>query len=98
MHGSRLLIHLADASHPRVEAQLEAVSRIIGEIGLGDIQALLVFNKADLARPAVLAELAERHPGALFISAATGEGIPEMLDVLAGLRAGLGAAAGVPGC
>jgi len=98
MNGSRLLIHLADASHPRVEAQLTAVGSIIGEIGLGAVETLLVFNKSDLAAPAVREALAERHPEALFISAATGEGIYEMLAALAQLRERLSATAAVPGC
>ena len=46
------------------------------------------FNKADRA-PDAAAELASRYPGAVVISAATGEGIEGLLAVIAhGLRAG----------
>ena len=45
---SDLLIHLVDASNPRWLQQLESVERILGELELGRIPRLLVFNKADL--------------------------------------------------
>jgi len=41
----------------------------------------LVFNKAD--RSAEAARLAAKHPGALAISAATGEGVEELLRAMA---------------
>jgi GTP-binding protein HflX len=42
----------------------------------------LVFNKSDLA-PAVAEDLVSRYPGAVVISAATGQGIPELLGAVA---------------
>jgi GTP-binding protein HflX len=86
MQGSHLLLHLADAGHPRVEAQIEAVHRIVVEIGLGNVPGLLVFNKCDRVDDELRAKLAARHPDALFISAVTGEGVVELLEELARLR------------
>jgi GTP-binding protein HflX len=43
-----LLIHLVDASNPRHIQQLESVERILGELELGQIPRLVVFNKSDL--------------------------------------------------
>lgn len=90
MEGSRLLLHLADASHPRVEHQIEAVRRIVREIGLGDVPELLVFNKIDRVEADARAELAGTHPGALFISAVENEGIDTLLAKLVELRTELG--------
>ncbi|MFP3670388.1 hypothetical protein SB717_35465, partial [Priestia sp. SIMBA_032] len=41
---------------------------------------LLVVNKIDVADPTVLTQLRGLFPDAVFISAATGEGIPELLE------------------
>lgn len=86
MLGSRLLLHLADASHPRVEHQIVAVRRIVRDIGLGEVPELLVFNKSDRADEETREHLANAHPQALFISAVDGKGIAELLARLAELR------------
>lgn len=43
-----LLLHVVDSSNPRCEDQMTQVRSILGELGLGDKQELLVFNKSDL--------------------------------------------------
>ena len=48
MRDADLLLHVVDASHPRFEDQIAQVRTILAELGLGDKQELLVFNKADL--------------------------------------------------
>ncbi len=83
-----LLVHLVDSSAPEPDGQIEAVRAVLAEIGAADIPEVLAFNKADRA-PDAAAELASRYPGAVVISAATGEGIEGLLAVIAhGLRAG----------
>ena len=70
-----LLLHVADASHDRVEHQIAAVNQVLGELGCADHRRLLVLNKIDqINDPTVTMVLAEKHPDALFVSAATGEG------------------------
>jgi GTPase len=90
MLGSKLLLHLADASHPRVEHQIVAVRKIVRDIGLGNVPELLVFNKVDRADHETRLELAAAHPQALFISAMEGEGIDVLLERLRELRVELG--------
>ncbi len=46
--SSDLLLHLVDASNPRWMQQLESVERILGELELGQIPRVVVFNKSDL--------------------------------------------------
>jgi GTPase len=82
MEGAQLLIHLADASHSRVDAQIDAVRKIIADIGLGDTPELLVLNKIDHVDAAGREDLGLRYPGALMVSATTGEGLDELLPEL----------------
>jgi len=46
--GSRLLLHLVDASNPRWQQQITSVDRILSELEFDKIPRLLVFNKTDL--------------------------------------------------
>lgn len=79
-----LLLHVVDASHPDAEAQIQAVDVVLREIGADGKPTLMVFNKIDQlnGRLDALAGFLERHPRAVAISAATGEGIPALLAEL----------------
>ena len=44
-----LLLHVADASNPTTEAQIDAVADVLGQIGCADNPTLLVLNKVDAA-------------------------------------------------
>jgi GTP-binding protein HflX len=77
-----LLVHLVDAASEDPESQLAAVRDVLVEIGAGDHPELLVVNKADLA-PEAAARLVAAHPGAIAISAVTGEGVDELLGAIA---------------
>jgi len=44
-----LLLHVADASNPNIETQIDSVERIVNELGLSDIPSVVVLNKKDLA-------------------------------------------------
>lgn len=78
--SAKLLLHVADASSPTLEAQLEAVESTLEEIDTSERPILLVFNKCDQADPMVLAELAETYRNAEFVSAKTGRGLPELKE------------------
>ena len=72
-----LLVHVVDGAGPDPEGHMRAVRQVVDEIGGHDVPELLVFNKADLSDEA--GRLAEAHPGSVAISAATGEGVDELL-------------------
>jgi GTPase len=72
-----LLVHLVDASSPDVPGHIDAVRTVLGEIGAGHVPELLAFNKADRTDDA--ARLADKHPGAVSLSARTGDGIDDLL-------------------
>jgi GTP-binding protein HflX len=76
-----LLIHVVDGSSPTADEQIDAVHEVLEEIGAGDVPELLVINKADL-EPDRATELAAHYPGALIISAGTGDGVPSLIDVM----------------
>ena len=73
-----LLVHVVDASALDPEGNIAAVETVLREIGADAVPQLLAFNKADLAAKAA-ARLEELHPGSVAISAATGEGVDELL-------------------
>ncbi len=75
-----LILQVVDAAAPeeRRTAELEAVDSVLEEIGAGDKPRLLVLNKADLLAEEERREALLRHPGAILVSALTGEGIEEL--------------------
>jgi len=75
-----LLLHVVDGSAVEPEAQIDAVRLVLDEIGASDVPELLVVNKVDRSRRAL--RVAEDHPGAVVVSARTGEGIDDLLHAL----------------
>src|SRR3954467_8320545 len=78
-----LVLHIADAAAPELDQQVRAVRDVLGEIGAGDLPEVLALNKADLLRGSERARVARRYPGAVLVSALTGEGLEELLEVVA---------------
>src|SRR5438552_10441396 len=52
--GSRLLVHVVDASNPRWQQQIGSVDRILTQLQFDQIPRLLVLNKSDLVDRATL--------------------------------------------
>lgn len=85
-----LLLHVVDASNPSHPEQIAEVMRVLHDIGAAQVPQLLVFNKLDAIDP-------ERQPQRLrdhmdveglsvtrvFVSALTGQGLPELRQALA---------------
>ena len=76
-----LLVHVVDASAAEPEMQIDAVRDVLGEIGANALPELLAVNKADLD-PARAAQLVDRNPGSVAISATTGDGVDELLRTI----------------
>ncbi len=72
-----LILHVVDASVPEDEllAMTGAVDDVLVEIGAEAVPELLVLAKADRVGDERRVELQRRHPGAVLVSAVTGEGI-----------------------
>ena len=77
---SDLVLHVADASVPedRLHEMIAAVDAVLEEIGARDLPIELVLNKIDTVDALTRRRIANRFPGALQISAATGEGLEEL--------------------
>jgi len=71
--GADLILHVIDRSSSYYESQMQVVEEVLSSLGAGDIPRIEVYNKADLTP--------ERTPmDGVFISAATGEGLEELLS------------------
>jgi len=78
---SNFLIHVLDVNSPEVDVHSETTLSVLKELGAKDQEVITVFNKVDaLWDEATRHDLAIRYPGALFISAHTGEGIELLQD------------------
>ncbi len=78
-----LLLHVVDASSTDAPEQIEAVRKVLREIGADEVPELVVLNKADVAGPDDLKALLAVEPGAATVSAVTGEGLIVLLDTVA---------------
>jgi len=77
---AELLLHVVDLSHSQAEEQILAVNAVLEEIGAAGKPTLMVLNKIDrFENRLLLDQYRERFPGAVGVSARTGEGIPELL-------------------
>src|SRR5947209_33502 len=76
-----LILHVADGSVPEeeLEEMTRAVEDVLTEIGAGEVPRLLVLAKADRVGEERREELRFRHPGAVLVSAVTGEGIDALI-------------------
>lgn len=70
-----LLLHVVDGSGGDPLGQVAAVRAVLAQIGAGGAPELMVVNKVDAASGERLATLRHALPGAVFVSALTGEGI-----------------------
>jgi GTP-binding protein HflX len=80
-----LVLHVADASASDDELgeMLAAVDSVLAEIGAGELPIELVLNKVDALDPLARRRLSNRFPGALLVSARTGEGLDELRERVA---------------
>ena len=77
-----LILHVVDGSHPDPEGQLQAVRAVFADIDAQNVPEVVVINKADLADPLVLGRLQRREKHCVTVSAKTGEGLQQLLEVL----------------
>lgn len=74
-----VILNICDASSPHAAEHLQVTGDLLSELGCGDTPVLQVMNKCDLVPE--IAEQTDRR--CLYISAATGAGIPELLQAVA---------------
>ncbi len=77
-----LLVHVVDASSSDPEGNMRAVEIVLEELNASSVPQMIVFNKSDVAWPADVDRLIERHHGSVRMSAFTGDGIDNFLEEL----------------
>jgi len=78
---SDFLIHVLDASHPRVMEFYNTTMKVLGDLGADTKQTLVVFNKMDKVEdPATRVVLRRHFPEAVFISVHSGQGMEELIE------------------
>jgi len=78
-----LLLHVVDAASPAAMEQIEAVERVLGSLGAGHKDTLVVLNKSDAAGEDRVLGLRASRSGAVVCSALTGEGLDDVRAALA---------------
>ena len=83
---ANLILKIVDYSDEDADLHLEAVNRVLDEIGAGEQLSVTVNNKCDRFEASYVHALESRYPDQVFCSAYTGYGIDSLIDTLA-LRA-----------
>ena len=80
-----LILHVVDITHPNAAEQAAIVDETLAELGADHITQLVALNKIDrLDNPDDAVEALAQFPNSLAISAATGYGIPALLNRIEG--------------
>ena len=90
LQDADLLLHIVDCTSPRLVEQIHEVEAILDELGLGDKERILLFNKSDLIdkmkREDPLAFMKARHTsktlGAFYITATDKRSLTPLIDQL----------------
>jgi GTP-binding protein HflX len=77
-----LILHVVDGSHPDPEGQLQAVRAVFADIDAQNVPEVVVVNKSDAADPLVLSRIQRREKHCVLVSALTGAGLSDLLQVL----------------
>ena len=73
-----LILHVIDASDPDRSDHIEVAERLIAQLCKPGTPVIECYNKSDVAED----ELFRRRDGAVAISAKTGEGLPQLLEMI----------------
>ena len=79
-----LLLHVIDASNQERDRHIEAVHSVLTEVGADRVPSIDVFNKCDAISESDRSRIRALYPGALCVSAATGEGRDELIAAMEG--------------
>ena len=78
-----LALHVIDAGAPERERQVAAVRRVLEEVGAVSVPVVDVYNKIDTITLDERRRIAGADPAAVLISARTGTGIDELIQMMA---------------
>jgi GTP-binding protein HflX len=78
-----LALHVIDAASPERERHMTAVRRVLEEVGAASVPVIDVYNKIDMISQDERRRLQAADPGAAMLSARTGVGLDELLQMVA---------------
>jgi len=78
-----LVLHVIDAASPDRDRHMEAVKRVLDEVGAANVASMNVFNKCDLIEPGDVERLQRVFPEALCVSALKNRGRKAIIDAIA---------------
>ena len=78
-----LILHVIDAGSPERDQQIAAVLGVLEEVGAADVPLVPVYNKIDVISADERRRLRDGDPAAALISATTGSGTGELLQIVA---------------
>jgi GTP-binding protein HflX len=81
---SDCILHVIDMNSPYSSVQMHSVENILSDLGVTDIPVLKIYNKIDLSpekQESLIKNKETSHPS-VYLSAKTGEGIPELRQTL----------------
>ena len=77
-----VLLHVVDVAAPGADTRLDAVNRILEDLGFREMPTVVALNKADAAHPDLLEREVERT-GGIPVSALKNLGLTELKEALA---------------
>ena len=78
-----LILHVVDCSDDARQEKIEAVNRVLHEVGAAEVPQLLIYNKIDIPEFDARIDLDEQEKAwRIWLSARTGAGFEELLEVL----------------
>lgn len=77
-----ILLHVVDVTHPNALEQVEAVHEVLRSLDAADIPMVTALNKIDRLKKHPVPPRLAALPHTVWISAQTGEGIPDLLQTL----------------
>jgi GTP-binding protein HflX len=80
---AELIVHVIDSGSPDRERQMAAVRRVLEEVGAADVPMIAAYNKIDTITADERRRLRDADPSAALISATTGTGAGELLQMIA---------------
>ncbi len=78
-----LILHVVDCSDENREDKIEAVNRVLEEMGASEIPQVMIYNKIDLPQYQARIDLdEEKQPWRVWLSSYTRDGFDELISVL----------------
>lgn len=76
-----LLLHVVDSSYDNYDFQIDVTNKVIGEIGAGGKEQIILYNKADLLEEEIVDASGCEN---MMISALTGYNVDKLVEVVKG--------------